>query len=200
MKKTILNSSLCLILAGAFTIFISGCGKKTVTPPDTGATGGTSIDYPPADAYSEESLPAEGTLDDSSGQRLGSMSISGERSEEQKRMFGRSSMELKPIYFAFDQASIRGDMADNMLHNGNYMMENPSVSVVIEGNCDERGTNEYNLALGERRAINAKEYLVDLGVRASRIRTVSYGEERPLFMGQDEDSMMKNRRDDFILE
>jgi peptidoglycan-associated lipoprotein len=76
----------------------------------------------------------------------------------------------------------------------------PNAAIVIEGNSDERGTNEYNLALGERRAITAKQYLVDLGIDAARIQTISYGEERPLFTGQDEDSYSQNRRDDFIMK
>ncbi|MBV5334093.1 OmpA family protein, partial [bacterium] len=79
-------------------------------------------------------------------------------------------------------------------------MKSASDSIVIEGNCDARGTNEYNLALGERRAINAKKYMMDLGVDGKRIRTVSYGEERPLFEGSDEISYQYNRRDDFVIE
>jgi peptidoglycan-associated lipoprotein len=72
--------------------------------------------------------------------------------------------------------------------------------VILEGNSDERGTNEYNLALGERRAINTRQYLINLGVAADRIRTLSYGEERPLFPGQDEDSYSMNRRVDFVVQ
>jgi peptidoglycan-associated lipoprotein len=83
--------------------------------------------------------------------------------------------------------------------NAKYM-KSASDSIVIEGNCDARGTNEYNLALGERRAINAKKYMMDLGVDGKRIRTVSYGEERPLFEGSDEISYQYNRRDDFVIE
>jgi len=80
------------------------------------------------------------------------------------------------------------------------MKNSLSTVIVIEGNCDERGTNEYNLALGERRAINVKEYMINLGVDATRIRTISYGEERPLFIGQNELDWSQNRRADFIVE
>jgi peptidoglycan-associated lipoprotein len=114
---------------------------------------------------------------------------------------GRSSNGLSPIYFDFDQAGIRKNMTDIMVSNAEFIQQLPMpTTVVIEGNCDEVGTNEYNLALGERRAINAKDYLVDLGVDPARIRTVSYGEERPLFTDQDEESHAHNRRDDFIVE
>ncbi len=91
-------------------------------------------------------------------------------------------------------------MADRMANNALFLKQAQGTSIVIEGNCDERGTSEYNLALGERRALNAKGYLINLGVEANRIRTIGYGEERPLFQGQDEFSYAQNRRDDFILE
>ena len=87
-----------------------------------------------------------------------------------------------------------------MEHYGSYLKSNPSRSVLVEGNTDDRGTNEYNLALAERRAVAARNYLVEFGIEESRIRTVSYGEERPLFTGQSEDEFAHNRRDDFILE
>ena len=87
-----------------------------------------------------------------------------------------------------------------MEFNGNYLRNNSSGRVLVEGNTDDRGTNEYNLALGERRANAAKKYLIQYGIEASRIRTVSYGEERPLFTGTGEDDYAHNRRDDFILE
>lgn len=148
--------------------------------------------------YPDTTGSAEGTLDDSTNQRNGSFG-QGEQSDDYKRQHGRSSAQFQPIYFDFDQSSIRKDMAQNLVANAKYM-KSSSESIVIEGNCDARGTNEYNLALGERRAINAKKYMVDLGVNGSRIRTVSYGEERPLFEGSDESSYQYNRRDDFVIE
>ena len=120
--------------------------------------------------------------------------------DEYKRKYGRSSKEMQPVYFNFDQATIRDDQIARMEANAQYLKDHANNNVVIEGNCDEQGTNEYNLALGERRAINAKRYLVELGVDEFRIRTTSYGEERPLFTGQSEDDYAQNRRDDFILE
>ena len=81
-----------------------------------------------------------------------------------------------------------------------YMLDHPEVRVVVEGNCDERGTSEYNLALGERRALSAKNYLIQLGIEESRLTTRSYGEERPLFPSRGEASWAENRRDDFVIE
>ncbi len=91
-------------------------------------------------------------------------------------------------------------MTEVLVKNAEQMQQTPGAAIVIEGNSDERGTNEYNLALGERRALAAKQYLIDLGVDAARIQTISYGEERPLFTGQDEDAYSQNRRDDFIMK
>ncbi|HER62464.1 MAG TPA: peptidoglycan-associated lipoprotein Pal [Desulfobacteraceae bacterium] len=150
---------------------------------------------------SEESLdttPMEYAQDSTAMDREGA--AGDPESDEYKKTYGRSSEQLLPIYFDFDQASIRSDQFSRLEHNADYLKGNPSVKVIIEGNCDERGTNEYNLALAERRALNAKTYLIELGIEEYRIRTVSYGEERPLFTGQDEFSWAQNRRDDFVLE
>ncbi|MCI5117562.1 MAG: hypothetical protein D3920_08430 [Candidatus Electrothrix sp. AW2] len=117
-----------------------------------------------------------------------------------KKKYGRSSKQLKPVYFNFDQSNIRKDQISHIEHNGEYLNNNMASKVLIEGNCDEQGTNEYNLALGERRAMSAKRYLIKLGIDSYRIRTVSYGEERPLFTSSEEADYAYNRRDDFILE
>lgn len=193
MKKKTLHTLLCLTLIGSLTLITGGCSKKEVVPPTSGdASGGNAINYPDTNGSTE------GTLDDTTNQQYGSFG-QGEQSDDYKREHGRSSAQFQPIFFNFDQSSIREDMTQHLVANAEYM-KTASESIVIEGNCDERGTNEYNLALGERRAINAKQYMVDLGVDASRIRTVSYGEERPLFEGQDETSYQYNRRDDFVIE
>ncbi len=193
MKKKTLHTLLFLTLIGSLSLTTSGCSKKEVVPPTSGGdqAGANNVNYP-------DSGNTEGSLDDSTNRQYGSMG-QGEQSDDYKRQHGRSSAQFQPIYFDFDQSSIRSDMTQNLVANADYM-KSASESIVIEGNCDARGTNEYNLALGERRAINAKQYMVDLGVNASRIRTVSYGEERPLFEGSDESSYQYNRRDDFVIE
>ena len=142
------------------------------------------------------------TLDAGSGageQKLG-FGDGDNKSAAYKKEHGRSSIQLKPVYFGFDKSNIRNDQIASVEHNGEYLKSNVASKVLIEGNCDETGTNEYNLALGERRAMNGKKYLIKLGVESSRIRTVSYGEERPLFTGSEDSDYAYNRRDDFILE
>ncbi|MCK5613015.1 peptidoglycan-associated lipoprotein Pal [Candidatus Pacearchaeota archaeon] len=112
---------------------------------------------------------------------------------------GRTSGPMLPIYFDFDKSNIRDDQKVRIEGNDDFLKANSHLRIVIEGNCDERGTNEYNMALGERRAQSAKKYLENLGIAGRRINTVSYGEEKPLLYGHDEYSWAQNRRDDFIV-
>ncbi len=202
MKK-LLKMFLCAALTTAL-VGIGGCGPKPVSPyasqPHKNMPEGKSLNYGKG-TITEETTPGEESLTaaGNTGQE-GFGANSDHASDAYKREHGRSSPEMQPIYFDFDQAAIRDDQTGRLEHNAQYLNDHPSARVVIEGNCDERGTNEYNLALGERRAQNAKTYLIELGVDGSRIRTISYGEERPLFTGSDEDSWAQNRRDDFVLE
>lgn len=103
------------------------------------------------------------------------------------------------VYFAFDDYSLNADAEAELNNFASYLSTNASVQVQVEGHCDERGTIEYNLALGEKRAQAIKNYLVNLGVDGSRVMTISYGEEKPVAEGHDEDSWSKNRRAEFIL-
>lgn len=112
---------------------------------------------------------------------------------------GRTSGPMLPVYFDFDSAQIREDQVSRIEGNGDYFKGNQKVKAQIEGNCDSRGTNEYNLALGEKRAQAAKKYLLKLGVAEEQLATVSWGEEKPLVSGQDEMSWAQNRRDDFVI-
>jgi len=108
-------------------------------------------------------------------------------------------VEGEPIYFDFDKSFIKPEYRAILKEKAEFLKDNPNISVRIEGNCDERGTNEYNIALGERRSTSARNFLVSLGVSSYRIETMSYGEERPLFFGHDEESWSQNRRDDFVI-
>jgi peptidoglycan-associated lipoprotein len=101
---------------------------------------------------------------------------------------------LKTIYFDFDQSRLTEEAQQKLRENAKWISENPEAKIVVEGHCDERGTNEYNLALGERRASSAHSYLTTLGVPASRLSTVSYGEERPAEAASNEAAWAKNRR------
>ena len=208
ITRLFLAATLCLSL-----LALAGCGPKQVspyTPTGNNMPEGSALDggmgniteEMGAGSGQDGGLGAGGSEGlDATGGSGSNLSFAGDnQSDAYKREHGRSSPEMRPIYFEFDQSSIRSDQIPSMEHNGSYLKSNPSRSVLVEGNTDDRGTNEYNLALAERRAVAARSYLVEFGIEESRIRTVSYGEERPLFMGQSEDEFAHNRRDDFILE
>jgi peptidoglycan-associated lipoprotein len=108
--------------------------------------------------------------------------------------------ELKPIYFEFDKAALRPDAIDALSSSTAWLKENADTLVLIEGNCDERGTAEYNLALGDRRAKSAMDYLEANGIAKERLSTVSYGKERPVCTDRSEECMNQNRRADFRIK
>jgi peptidoglycan-associated lipoprotein len=119
--------------------------------------------------------------------------------EDSGIMEGRTSGPMVPVYFEFDSSKITGEQVQRIETNADFIKKNPGLKIRIEGNCDPRGTQEYNLALGERRAQNAKSYLVNLGVNVDQLTTVSFGEEKLLLFGHDEISWAQNRRADFVV-
>jgi peptidoglycan-associated lipoprotein len=108
--------------------------------------------------------------------------------------------ELKPVFFDFDKSGLRPDALDALMSNTTWLQENADTLVLIEGNCDERGTAEYNLALGDRRAKSAMDYLEANGIAKDRMSTVSYGKERPLCSEPTEECRNQNRRADFRIK
>src|SRR3989304_1818384 len=107
--------------------------------------------------------------------------------------------QLGDIHFDFDKSDIRADSREILQKNADWLQNNPDIKIQIEGHCDEKGTAEYNLALGERRAMSTKKYLISLGISADRIYTISYGEELPIDPNHSEDSWAKNRRAHFLV-
>jgi len=170
-------------------VFVVGCPKKP--PPEAPVT------TPP---QTTEKAPAE-EVKDTSG--FGDTTESpGTSLEDQVTEEIRKLNEQRPlgtVYFEYDKADLRPDALDVLKKNTAWLKANPVYRILIAGNCDERGTVEYNLALGDRRAVAAKNYLVTAGIAAGRIETISYGEEHPADPGHDEAAWAKNRRDDFTI-
>ncbi len=104
------------------------------------------------------------------------------------------------IHFAFDSAVLSDQAQRTLTDKAEYLRANPGLMVTVEGHCDERGTDAYNMALGDRRAKSAKDFLVNMGIGVDRLSTISYGEERPVAQGQDELSWAKNRRAQFVIQ
>ena len=175
------------------SFFVVGCAKKQ-TPTD--------VEVTPADASADAEAQRAAERDI----RESGMAAESESLDTRAQAFedkypvleGRTNAPLLPIYFDFDKSSIREDQRARLESDAEFLSQNKAIRVRIEGNCDERGTNEYNMALGERRALNAKKYLVNLGVKDTDLETISYGEEKPLLYGHDELSWDQNRRNDFV--
>jgi peptidoglycan-associated lipoprotein len=137
-------------------------------------------------------LEGKGTTDIGPGHGIEGMEIPGEGLDG--TLYG-----LEDVHFDFDQSTLTPEAQAILKKNADWLRKNSSVSVEVEGHCDERGTIEYNLALGDRRARSAKDFLVNLGISSSRLRTISYGKEMPLDPGHNEAAWARNRRDHFTI-
>ena len=176
------------------SFFASGCAKKkVVSEPGVAPTETPSM-------AEDQGTAARGIYETGMAAESESLDTAAQVEEEMYPILeGRSSGPLLPVYFDFDRSNIREDQRDRLESNAQFLTENSSIRVRIEGNCDERGTNEYNMALGQRRAQSVKKYLVNLGASVSRLETISYGEEKPLLFGHDEFSWAQNRRGDLVV-
>lgn len=146
---------------------------------------------------SDDAANASGSTETNQTQTVDNTVVSpidqnGQLSEQELKE--QALRETQTIYFAFDNSTIASDYEEMLAAHAAYLSKNPALNVTIEGHADERGTPEYNIALGERRATAVAKYLQALGVQADQISIVSYGEEKPLLLGQSEDVYAKNRR------
>jgi peptidoglycan-associated lipoprotein len=181
-------------------VVLAGCAKRPATtqaaaPAPTGAATTT-----PGSSAQMQSPGGGATPPGSGGGGGGSSQGGGTTTARPAPSEFVSIAELKDIHFDFDKYDIRPGDAKTLDSNAGWLKSNPNHLVLIEGHCDERGTNEYNLALGERRAKSTMNYLVSQGVQASRITIISYGEERPLCTEHNEECWAKNRRAHFLVK
>ena len=193
-KKYWIALALLFIIPGL--LFTTSCAKKTVKPTSAKAPAATGEAAMKADLEKQKAeLARQKALEE---QRLKEERA---RAEEMKKakLGGRARFEQEHIYFDFDRYNLKPGAQEALKIKAAYMKENPNIKARIEGHCDERGTNEYNLALGDRRANSAKEFLINLGIAESRLTTISHGEEKPVAMGHNEAAWAKNRRAQFAI-
>jgi peptidoglycan-associated lipoprotein len=188
--KMIRKSLSIIILILCFGLILMGCPKKTVVKEEPSVKRAEELAAGKEKAAKEETKKTKEKEFEKSLVAKKEPGIEGEILE---------SKLLKDIHFDFDKYDIRSGDAEILKGNAALLMKHPTVKIQIEGHCDERGTIEYNLALGERRANSAKKYLISLGMPADRISTISYGKEKPLDPGHNEEAWSKNRRDYFII-
>lgn len=203
MKKHLKVLGLLMILTFSLTLF-SGCAEKKAVVKDE------AMQEQKIGATEEAATVAEDTTaaDEEAARRAKEQA---DREAELRQQAARDAAakrsaaalaDLTPqnIYFDYDKSSIRSDAREILKTNAEIFAKNSKADIIVEGHCDERGTAEYNMALGERRAQEAKQYLINLGIDGSRIETISYGEERPLDAGNNEAAWAQNRRAQFLLK
>jgi len=183
MSKKNLALILCLVLT--LVVFSSACKKKQ--------TGDTT---PDADAREQVQTPEPSDQDTAPPEEVRDFKPAEPEVQpiDETATALNDRTVLKTIYFGYDRDELTDAARATLRQNANWLKANPQWNVVLEGHCDERGTIEYNLALGQRRANSVRSYMASLGVDASRVRTVSYGEERPINPGHNEAAWAKNRR------
>ena len=178
--------ALALVLMAATLLNVSACQKKEIASEAGYGAAGSGAGAAGRKGIGEQDLSGAAGRPGAGGAAIGATE--------------RAAFENEDIYFAYDSSALTPQAQDILRKKGAFLKANSNVKVTIEGHCDDRGTNEYNLALGEARARSAKAFLVDLGIPAARIATISYGEERPAVRGTSEDAWAKNRRAHFVIE
>ena len=170
---------------------LAGCAKKappvakpTTPPPGTTSGGSTRPPTPPTPVNEPQPVPVEPAADAISGKDLDEIN---------------KNSPFQPLFFGYDQSDVSTEGQQTLNANAEIMKKYSTWIITIEGHADERGTAEYNLALGERRALAARNYLVSLGIPADRLRTVSYGKEFPFDPAHTEEAYSKNRRAHFVV-
>ncbi|HTR49047.1 MAG TPA: peptidoglycan-associated lipoprotein Pal [Verrucomicrobiae bacterium] len=184
MRKNRTNT-IAMLTALAMAAIVSGCHKQVASKP--------AVTKPPqqaaaAPAPAPASAPARTTTAEAARPAPGA---------SLEQMF---QLDVKDAFFDYNKSDIRPDAQKALSADAEFLRAHPSVRITIEGHCDERGSEEYNLGLGDRRASSAKRYLVDLGIEGSRIQTMSYGKERPFCTQDNESCWQENRRGHMAME
>lgn len=177
-----------LIALAAVAFFVAACETASQTTTDSAGESGSSTASSSSGSSGSSSSSSSGTGGSSSSSSAPGAADAKASAEEALAKVGNT------VYFGYDSSALSDDARATLMRQAGFLKGNPSLTVTIEGHCDERGTREYNLALGERRAAAARDYLLAQGVDSARIRVISYGKERPVAAGSTESSWSKNRR------
>ena len=196
-------------VAAALMLGAAGCSKKpkNLTPLPSGRSAATAPSQPvPVDPGSGTGRIGSGTgvspTDLSGGDNSGA-TFNGDPTlstlNPADKLQDRTKFASETIYFDFDKSNVKSEYSANISTVADYLKSHADESLLIEGNCDERGTEEYNRSLGERRALSVREKLLALGVNTDQIATISFGEEKPAELGQSDSAYARNRRAEFVL-
>lgn len=194
MKKNLTLLGVFVVLICSLTIFTGCAEKKSVV------TSGSAQEQQVAPAPTPAQIPTDTTKQsDSTAAPTDTPNIKETANEQSSLMEATAKSPISDINFDYDSSSIRPDAREILKTNADYLLKHRISSIVVEGHCDERGTAEYNMALGQKRAQETKKYLINSGIQESIIKTVSYGEERPLDPNNNEEAWTKNRRAHFVV-
>ncbi|MEA1969165.1 MAG: peptidoglycan-associated lipoprotein Pal [Thermodesulfobacteriota bacterium] len=200
MKTRILVNLVMVLLVAGLVLTVSCAKKSIVSEPAT-----VSVE---TDDAAQAAAEAEAQAQAEASEIARQKAIEEQRLREDaikeaavnKKAAAKKMFQNQDVHFDYDSAELTFTARTLLKDKAAWLGDNAGVTVVVEGHCDERGLTEYNLALGERRSLAAKKYLLDIGVSASRLSTISYGEERPLDMGHNAAAWAKNRRVHFRIE
>ena len=196
MNKNIL-SLFKLAALGATLALVAGCKtnnyNQTSLPPGRSTASQTSMPIAPPQAQTQPKETASSTSSVINSVTAGNSGLRPAWNED------RTSLDADKVYFNFDKSAIKSSGKSKLDEVAYFLKGNPQVSIRIEGNCDERGTEEYNRELGQRRATASRDYLVRLGITPARIQTLSRGRDNPVSAGMDAKARAMNRRDEFVV-
>ena len=226
MKKSVVNFAVVAVCLVSL-LFVGGCAKKTVLKEEGPAGDKPALakessqaeikaaketDKQRQEKARKEALAKEKTAAEAVKKEVSKKAMTEATAKEvAKRAASEAEakkakpakqelISLSNIHFDFDKYNLKAEAQAMLKQHADWLGKNKNFNITIEGHCDERGTAEYNLALGQRRAEEAVKHLMELGIDKRRIKSLSYGEEKPLDPGHDEDAWAKNRRDQFVLE
>jgi peptidoglycan-associated lipoprotein len=201
MKRSLALAGIIGLIVCFLVIPMTGCAKKTIVKEEAAtAEQRAAAERKAAADREQEAVKAKAAKDAAEQKRLKDMASREEAaSGAAAEAMAKDDKIIGDINFDYDKYSLRSEAREILKGHAAWLANNKDYQMVIEGHCDERGTTEYNLALGERRAAEAMKYLVGLGVDAKRLKTISYGKEMPLDPGKTEEAWAKNRRDHFVV-
>ena len=185
-----------VLASGCLVLGLGGCAKHEMVKKDEGMAPAAASTAP---AAAKPPVTSEVVKEQPVKKETISQASMKESAVQASARVSQLQAALQKIYFDFDSYNLSDAARATLVHNAESMKKDPADKVRVEGNCDERGSDEYNLALGERRAKAAVDYLVTMGIPAGRLSFISYGKEKPVDPGHDETAWAKNRRDDFVV-
>ena len=199
-KKLWLCLSLLLVIPGL--LIVPSCAKKAVKVDLPAQTQEAEAAKLAAEKAKQEEIAKQNLARQQETAKQHDLAAKRRQEEAAKRKIiaARNLFMNENIYFDFDKSDLKPEAQEVLKRKAEWLRNNPGESIIVEGHCDERGTNDYNLALGDRRAQSAKNFLIDLGIAESRLTRISYGEERPADPRHNSEAWTKNRRDHFVLK